>query len=189
MAMRQLRALQLALACVAAVSSTDGAGSAQLGRRPPPPPPRLALDAILGSGMVLPADNAQLWGTGAAPTAKISVTVAPASGASKTFSAAAEPGGSWAVNVSMPAGLTLYTVTVASSAAGSAGSTQAEGVVMADVMFGALVICAGQRWRRACQALPPCLPASVAPQTCGRVRHGHDSHHRARLSAAPATWR
>jgi hypothetical protein len=132
-------------AAAGAAASTIAVRAKQLLGPPPGPPAArgLVLDAILGSGMVLPADNAQLWGTGA--TAQITVTVVPTSGggagAAKTFSGAAEPGGGWAVNVSMPGGLTLYNITVASSA--GAGS-EVEGAVMGSVMFGALVICAGQ---------------------------------------------
>jgi hypothetical protein len=124
----QLRAL--ALACAVPVAATAGGH------------PPFSLDAILGSDMVLPADNAQLWGIGAAPTSKISVTVAPTSGGGspKTFSGAAGPGGSWAANVTMPAGLTLYKITVATGV----GSAEATETVMNDVLFGALVICAGQ---------------------------------------------
>jgi hypothetical protein len=64
----------------------------------PPPPRRLAVDAVLGSGMVLPADSARLWGTGAAPAAEVSVTVAPAAG-----SASAAGGSDGARSISITA--------------------------------------------------------------------------------------
>ena len=107
----------------------------------PPPPPALKLDAILGSGMVLPADDAQLWGTATA-SAKLTATVtAAAGGGARLFHGAADARGSWTMNVSVPAGLALYNISVASSSApGTAAAAAASAVVLVDVMFGAVII-------------------------------------------------
>jgi sialate O-acetylesterase len=99
----------------------------------------LQVDPILGSDMVLPADNAQLWGT-ASPAATITVAVESTSTgipSKKLFTGVAAASGSWAVNTSMPAGLALHNITISSTTAGPS-------ITLTSVLFGAVVICAGQ---------------------------------------------
>jgi sialate O-acetylesterase len=130
---------------------------------PAPAPAGLRLDAILSNGMVLPND-AQLWGT-TAPHAALTATVArSASGGGgdgsieqqqqqqqPVFHGTADASGSWAMNVSvLPAGLTLYNITIVSSSSISSSASplpaaqSSSTATLVDVMFGAVIICAGQ---------------------------------------------
>lgn len=110
---------------------TAGVGLAELKTDDADAAGSLKLDAILGSGMVLPADDAQLWGT-AAPKVALTVTVTAAAGSPKQFKCVAGEHGTWQVNVSMLASLDLHNITVTSGA---------DTATLADVMFGAVLIC------------------------------------------------
>ena len=153
-----LRSLLLLLLLLAASSSAaEGVGASGSGA------PSLTLDAVLGSGMVLPADNAQLWGTAPA-NAALTATVTPAAGGSaapKSFAGRAAANGTWALDVSLPASMTLYNISVAATAApGSESSAVTGAVALTEVMFGAVII-----WSARTAALP-LTPHRLPSRTC-----------------------
>ena len=97
----------------------------------------ITLDPIFGDDMVLASSKlggANVWGTGAAPSAKITVTSGSASNSS-----AADARGAWCVALSVAPSLTPADVTVA-----MADASDAPPLTVKRVLFGAVVICSGQ---------------------------------------------
>ena len=159
-----LRSLLLLLPAAASSSASSSAvGASGSGA------PSLTLDAVLGSGMVLPADNAQLWGTAPA-NAALTATVTPAAGgaaAPQNFAGHAAADGTWTLNVSKPASMTLYNISVTATAApGGDSSATAGAVALTEVMFGAVII-----WSARTRPLAlPCLTQAWLRQ--GMARQG-----------------
>ena len=128
------------------------AGGTDVSEQPAPPPTAaLKLDPILGSGMVLPANDAQLWGT-ATPHAALTVSVTSAGSKSLQFHGTADATGHWRMNVSVPAtGLRHYNLTVVASSAAApslhadaptaAAPASTVSTTLVDVLFGAVTIC------------------------------------------------